>query len=245
MERGNLWLLGLSALLIATLIACDANMTSTLLRSSTSRTIQVTGSGSVVGDPDMATLNLGVSVEKKTVAEAREAAADAMAAVIDSLKGTAVPEKDIQTQAFSIHPQYNYTDNGRVLRGYRVSNTVIAKVRELDTLSQVIDGAAEAGGDIVVVNTIQFIIEDSTALQTQARGLAVKNAEAKAQTLAQESGVSLGKPVSIIENTHTVGPPIAFEEAASLAADSARASTPIESGELTITVNVTIVYDIE
>ncbi len=245
MKRGNLWLLGLSALLMTTLIACDTNMTSTLLRPPTGRTIQVTGSGTVVGDPDMATLNLGVSAEKETVAEAREAAASAMTDVIESLKGNAVAEKDIQTQAFSIHPQYNYTDSGRVLRGYRVDNTVTAKVRELDTLSQVIDDAAEAGGDIVVVNTIQFMIEDSTALQTQARGLAVKNAEAKAQTLAQASSVSLGKPVSIIETTQAASPPIAYAEAASLAADSARTSTPIESGELAVSVNVTVVYEIE
>ena len=59
MKRGNLWLLGLSALLMTTLIACDTNMTSTLLRPPTGRTIHVTGSGTVVGDPDMATLNLG------------------------------------------------------------------------------------------------------------------------------------------------------------------------------------------
>lgn len=245
MKRCNLWLAGLSALLIITFAACDSNMTSTLLRPPTSRTIQVTGNGSVVGEPDVATLNLGVSVEKVTVAEAREAAASAMTDVIESLKANAVAEKDIQTQAFSIQPQYNYTDNGRVLRGYRVSNTVTAKVRGSESLSQIIDDAAGAGRDIVVVNTIQFMIEDSTALQTQARGLAVKNAEAKAQALAQESGVSLGKPVSIIETTHAASPPVAFAEEAAFASDSARTSTPIESGELTITVNVTIVYDIE
>lgn len=245
MKRYNLGLLGLSALLIITFTACDSPITSTLLRPPAGRTIQVTGSGSVVGEPDMATLNLGVSVEKKTVAEAREEAASAMTDVIESLKVNAVAEKDIQTQAFNIYPQYDYTDNGRVLRGYRVSNTVAAKVRDLESLSQIIDDAAEAGRDIVVVNTIQFMIEDSTALQTQARGLAVKDAEGKAQTLAQASGVSLGKPVSIIETTHAASPPIAYEEVAALAADSALNSTPIEAGELTVTVNITIIYEIE
>lgn len=245
MKRYNLGLLGLSALLIITFTACDSPITSTLLRPPTGRTIQVTGSGSVVGEPDMATLNLGVSVEKKTVAEAREEAASAMTDVIESLKVNAVAEKDIQTQAFNIYPQYDYTNNGRVLRGYRVSNTVAAKVRDLESLSQIIDDAAEAGGDIVVVNTIQFMIEDSTVLQTQARGLAVKDAEGKAQTLAQASSVSLGKPVSIIETTHAASPPIAYEEVAALAADSALSSTPIEAGELTVTVNITIIYEIE
>ena len=120
------------------------------------------GSGSIAGEPDIATLKLGVSVEKETVAEARETAAIAMTAVLDSLKANDIAEEDIQTERFSIYPQYDYTDNGRVLRGYRVNNTISARVRELQSLSDIIDDAAGAGGDIVVVTSIQFMIEDPT-----------------------------------------------------------------------------------
>ena len=245
MKQLKLLCLGLSTLLVITLVGCEPQIVTPLLSSPADRTIHVTGSGSVVGEPDIATLNLGVSVEKASVEEAREAAASAMTSVIESLKANNVAEKDIQTENFSIHPQYNYTDNGRVLRGYRVNNTVSAKVRELESLSDIIDEAAGAGGDIVVVNSIQFMIEDSTPLQMQARALAVKNAEAKAQTLAEASGVTLGKPVTITEINSGGGPPIAFAETAEFAADSARSSTPIEAGELTVTVNVTIVYEIK
>ena len=237
--------LGLSTLLVITLAGCDPQIVAPLLSSPADRTIHVTGSGSVVGEPDIATLNLGVSAEKASVEEAREAAASAMTNVIESLKANNVAENDIQTENFSIYPQYDYTDNGRVLRGYRVNNTVNAKVRELESLSDIIDDAAAAGGDIVVVNSIQFMIEDSTALQTQARALAVENAEAKAQTLAEASGVTLGKPVTITETTFGGSPPIVFAESAALAADSARSSTPVEAGELTVTVNVTVIYEIK
>ena len=236
--------LGLSVLLATTLIGCDPQIVTPLLPSPDDRTIHVAGSGSVVGEPDIATLNLGVSVEKASVEEAREVAASAMTDVTESLKANNVAEKDIQTENFSIYPQYDYTDNGRVLRGYRVNNTVSVKVRELESLSGIIDAAAAAGGDIVVVNAIQFMIEDSTALQTQARALAVKNAEAKAQTLAGVSGVTLGKPVTITEISLGGGPSIAFAESTAFD-DSARSSTPIEAGELTVTVNVTIVYEIK
>ncbi len=245
MKRLEFLFLGVITLLAITLTGCEPQIIGTLLQSQESGKIHVTGSGSVVGEPDIATLNLGVSVEKKTVAEAREAAAVAMTAVIDALKASGIAENDIQTERFSIYPQYDYTENGRVLRGYSVNNTVSAKVRELETLSGVIDDAAEAGGDIVVVNSIQFMIEDTTPLQTQARGLAVKDAEAKAQTLADASGVTLGKPITITETSHAAGPPIAFAKEAAFAEDSARSSTPIEAGELTVTVNITIVYEIE
>lgn len=245
MKRLKLLSFGVSVLLAVTLAGCEPQIIGPLLQSQESGKIHVTGSGSVVGEPDIATLNLGVSVEKKTVAEAREVAAAAMTAVIASLKANNIAENDIQTEKFSIYPQYDYTENGRVLRGYSVNNTVSAKVRELESLSDLIDAAAEAGGDIIVVNSIQFMIEDTTPLQTQARGLAVKNAEAKAQTLADAGGVTLGKPIAITETSHTASPPIAYAEEVAFADDSARSSTPIEAGELTVTVNITIVYEIE
>ena len=246
MKRFNFLCLGLSLLFATILTGCDSPITATLLPSPDSRSINVNGSGSVTGEPDIASLYLGVSVEKKTVEEAREAAASAMTAVIDSLKANAIAENDIQTENFSIYPQYDWTDEGRVLRGYRVNNSVRAKVRELETLSDIIDDATGAGGDIVVVDSIQFMIEDPTPLQAQARALAVKNAEAKAQTLAEASGVTLGKPITITETSHAAGPPIAYAEAAEFAADdSARSSTPIQAGELTVTINVTVVYEIE
>ena len=238
--------LGISVLLITTLTACDPQIISPLVPSPESRSIHVTGSGSVTGEPDIATLYLGVSVEKESVEEAREAAASAMTAVIDSLKTNDIAENDIQTKNFSIHPQYDYTEEGRVLRGYRVNNTVNATVQELESLSDIIDDAISAGGDIVVVNSIQFMIEDPTPLQAQARTLAVENAKAKAQTLAEASDVTLGKPITITETTPTAGPPIVYAETAEFAADDgARSSTPIQAGELTVTINVTIVYEIE
>lgn len=237
--------LGLSTLIAITLTGCEPQIIGPLLQAQESGKIHVTGSGSVVAEPDIATLHLGVSVEKETVAEAREIAAAAMTGVIASLKANDIAENDIRTERFSIYPQYDYTDNGRVLRGYSVNNTVSAKVRDLENLSDIIDNAAEAGGDIVVINSIQFMIEDATALQAQARSLAAKDAAAKAQTLAEASGVTLGKPVTIAETTSGGLPPIAFAKTEEFAADSARSSTPIEAGELTVTVNITIVYEIE
>jgi len=247
MTRKNYWLLLIAVLVIPTFTACDSRLATELLTPPTSgRTIHVNGSGSVTGDPDIASLNLGVSVEKETVAEAREEAASSMTALIETLKANNIDEKDISTENFSIYPQYDWTEEGRILKGYRVNNTVRAKVRDLDTLSDVIDDATEAGGDYIVLNSIQFMIEDTTDYQHQARTLAVKDAEAKAQTLASASGVTLGKPVTISENTYYESPPIPYAAVAEAAADDgARSSTPIVPGEQTINVNVTIVYEIE
>ena len=244
MKTLEFWCLGLSAIIAITLTGCEAESVVPLLQSPKDRSIHVAGSGSIAGEPDIATLKLGVSVEKESVAEAREAAAIAMTAVLDSLKANDIAAEDIQTERFSIYPQYDYTDNGRVLRGYRVNNSISARVRELQSLSDIIDDAAGAGGDIVVVNSIQFMIEDPTTLQMQARALAAKDAEAKAQTLADAHGVKLAKPVTITEVTSGGISPIVYAESA-VADDSLRTSTPIEAGELTVTVSITVIYEFE
>ena len=206
-------------------------------------TIHITGSGSVTGEPDVATLNVGVAVEKETVAEAREEAARAMTAVIRSLQANNIDEKDIKTEHFSIYPRYDYVEDERVLLGYRVRNTLWVKVRDLATLSDVVDDAATAGGNSIVINSIEFMIDDTTLLQTQARSLAMQNAKAKAQTLAEAGGVRLGKPITITENTYGSFDDL-FYDAATME-DDAFTDTPIVPGELTITVSVSVVYGIE
>ena len=110
MKRFKFLCLGLSLLFATILVGCDPQIITPLVPSPESRSIHVSGSGSVTGEPDIATLYLGVSVEKKTVEAAREAAASAMTAVIDSLKANAIAENDIQTENFSIYPQYDYTE---------------------------------------------------------------------------------------------------------------------------------------
>jgi uncharacterized protein YggE len=213
-------------------------------REKTEKTVRVTGTGRVAGPPDVVVLSIGVSVERDSVKQARTEAAEAMAGVIESLKGNGLLDPDIQTQHFSIYQQFDYIKGQVEFRGYSVTNTVSAKIRDLDTVGNVIDDAAEAGGDLVQINSIQFSIDDTTKLKMQARVAAMQDAQAKAQTLATEGGVTLGKPISISESGDFYAPrPIGFDLA--FAEEAAAVDTPIQSGQLRITVTVNVTYEIE
>ena len=208
------------------------------------KTVQVSGTGAAVSEPDVVVLSIGVSVEKDSVKQARADAAEAMTGVIESLKGNGLLDPDIQTQHFSIQQRFDYIKGQREFRGYSVTNIVSAKIRDLDTVGDVIDNAAEAGGDLVQINSIQFSIDDTTKLRMQARVAAMQDAQAKAQTLATEGGVTLGKPISISESGDFYAPrPIAFDLA--FAEEAATVDTPIQSGQLRITVTVNVTYEIE
>lgn len=214
-------------------------------RQKTEKTVRVTGTGIVAGNPDLVVLSLGVSVERDSVKQARTEAAEAMAGVIESLKANGLVDTDIQTQHFSIYQQYDYSKGRREFRGYNVTNTVSAKIHDLDTVGNVIDDAAEAGGDLVEINSIQFTIDDPTKLKMQARVAAMQDAEAKAQTLTTEGGVTLGKPISISESEDYYPPgPVSLELAFADEAAGAR-ETPIQFGQLQITVRVNVTYEIE
>ncbi|HUS82601.1 MAG TPA: SIMPL domain-containing protein [Dehalococcoidia bacterium] len=206
--------------------------------------ITVSGEGKATGQPDIALLSLGISTLRPTVAEARDEAASTMQKVIDSVKGNGVAEKDIQSTQYSIYPEYDYSIRGsQKLLGYRITNTVSIKVRDIDKTSDVLDGATAAGGDLTQVQNITFTIDEPDALRDQAREDAVKDAKARAQRLADTAGVKLGDPISITESS--VSPPVPMAADMRETLGSGEESTPIQPGELDVNLTVQVVFAIE
>lgn len=206
--------------------------------------IWVSGQGKVTATPDITIVSLGISAQAATVAEAQSQAATAMDKVMSALKSNGVDSKDIQTQYFSIQQvrRWDEITKQEVIVGYSVNNTVTVKVRAIDKAGSTIDAVAEAGGDLTRVNGISFTVEDPTAYQKLARDKAMADAKAKAEQMANLADVTLGKPTYISESSYYPVPmptPI-YRDAAGVSAPS----TPISAGEMDITVNVQVTYEI-
>jgi len=191
----------------------------------------------------MALLSIGVSTKEDTVAAANSAVQDAMDRLLSSLEANGIVEKDIQTTQFSISPEYDYQLNEPRLTGYRVTHMLQVKVRDIDRAGEVIDDAVEAAGDLVQVGSISLTIDDTSPMASQARELAMADAKAKAQELAQLADVELGKPISISESSYTPTPPVYYSRDAA-GAEMAPAATTISTGELEVVVSVQITYAI-
>ena len=213
--------------------------------------IWVTGQGKVTLEPDLAILSLGVETRADIVEEAMADAAKSMTGIIESLLDNGLDNNDIQTRHFNISPEYTHQEvreNGReywkqILIGYRVTNTVTAKVRDVDIVGQAIDDVVTAGGDDVRIHGIQFTIEDFSDAQVLAREGAVIDALAKADQFAALTGVTLGSLQFITESGG--GQPAVSNlrmEAAAFAADSY--DTPISGGELEVKVVIQAIFDI-
>ena len=207
--------------------------------------IWVTGEGKVTVIPDVAVLNLGVEAQAITVAEAQQQAREAMEAVTAVLDDYNIAQKDITTQHFSIYPVRRWEKDREILVGYRVTNTVTAKIRKVDNTGIIIDAVARVGGDYIIINGISFTVDDPTVYNDEAREKAVADAEAKAKQLADLADVKLGKPIYITEAGGYI--PIIREYPARAEAAPVPAPappTPISPGETEIRLTVQVVYSI-
>ena len=208
--------------------------------------IWVTGQGEVMAVPDIAELSLGIEARADTVDEAQTQASEAMHDVMEALKDNGVAEKDIQTQRFSIYPVTKWIEDEdeQKIIGYRVTNMVVAKIRDVDKAGVIIDAVAKAGGDLTRIQDINFSIDDPDPYYEEARDKALKDAKNKADQLADLADVKLGKPTYISEGTLYM-PRVSgnFVEMKASGAP-APAPPPISPGELKITLNVQVAYEI-
>ena len=207
------------------------------------RTLTVNGSGKVYLTPDMVYVTIGVHTEGenavKTVADNNASTQE----VIDVLKGMKIDEKDIQTTNFSINPQKEYDQagkpTGKVL--YIVDNSVYVTVRDLSKIGDILDATVKSGANSI--NGIQFDVADKDKALSDARQAAVKDAYTKAQELAAAAGVSLGAVQTISEYTSNGPTPMYDRAAAPMAA--AAGSVPVQAGQMLLTIEVNIVYEIK
>ena len=206
--------------------------------------ISVLGEGIVLAQPNTARVTLGTDVFMSSLAAAEAEASRRMDAVVQRLKAAGIPDTDIRTVSFSISPQYDSRDpNQPSLRGYRVQNLVEARTSDVPGLGQLIDDVVSAGATRVV--GVSFEASNMQALKDQARDQAMQNARAKADQLARDAGVSLGRPTLIEESDVGGVTPVRAQPAAAPADLAAAPSPPIQPGELQVRTTVRVVWAIQ
>ena len=206
--------------------------------------IIVSGSGTASAEPDLALINLGVQVLSPSVGEALNTANSSLDDILQVLADYNVDENDTQTRYFNINTQYDYSNDGQPeVAGYQVTNELSVRVRDLDSLGEMITDVVEAGGDPVRINGISFAIEDTAALEDEALAQAVADAKARAERMAELTGVTLGDLVSVSLGGGVASPALPAAFASEAMARSA--PTAIRTGDLEITINIQALYTIK
>ncbi len=202
------------------------------------KTVSAQGEGVVFVTPDIAYLTLGVETSNKEMSAAQSANKEKMNEIMTELNKFGIKEQDIQTNNYSVYPDYQWKNDKNVLVGYKVVNTVRVKIRNIDDTGKIMDAVAAKGAN--VVNGIQITVEDSSKYYEEALKLAVKNAEDKARIMTEYFGIKALTPVTITERPQGYYP-IVYENE-KLRMDSA-ASTPISAGQLEIRASVDVSFE--
>lgn len=235
--------LALSALLVACAGAPAGAQPAPVQQAPDSGLVRVSGSAEVTVTPDRARVAFAVESEAPTAAEASEANAATMQAVLEAVRAGDFPGLELETFGYSLRPIYSTQneDGRRVQRieGYRAVNNVAAVLHDPDAVGGVIDAAIGAGANRIA--GLSFYASDTREAREEALRQAVEAATREARVMAGALGRSLGAPLEVQGGAQRPRPQatgdMMYEEMA-----QARAPTPIEAGDQTVSASVSITF---
>lgn len=222
------------------------------------RTFNVSGEGKAVAIPDIAQLTFSVITEGgKNLSDLQKDNTSKMNAITDFLKSKKIDAKDIQTRDYSINPRYQYfncsppKEGGEssvcpppAITGYTISQTVVVKIRIMDSIGDIVSGAVEKGANNV--SGPEFTIDDPTLLEHKALAEAITKAKEKASKLSSAAGYHIGKLISISEESDRPSPyPMTAAYGMGGGAAEMKTAPSIQAGSQEVKVNVILTYEIE
>ncbi len=215
----------------------------TLAMADDDRTITVTGKATLTVSADTAVIALSVETVKTTVSEATQENAATMEKVLQALRDLGLQDKDIITENYYVMTMYDYEGATPSIRGYSVTNSLSVTVRDLKMVGQVIDTAFAAG--VNSCGGVSFRASNANEYNDEVLKAAIAEGRRKAALVAEASGVSLGKVLSVTEAFGTYTGAAYTQNTRSAKADEAvMAATAIMADGLDLSATVTIVFEI-
>ncbi|QTH42097.1 SIMPL domain-containing protein [Cohnella sp. LGH] len=212
-------------------------------------TITVGANGSVMVEPDVAYLRLAVETRGKKATEAQQANAKQFAGVEKTLYETfGIAKKDVTTTGFDVQPEYDYTEkDGRVLKGYIAVHSLQVTYRKLPDIGKLFDALTESGANRL--DGVQFSTEKKEQYELDALKKAMENAAAKAGVLATSANRQLKGVVNIVQGDVANVPVVYARDQAKVMmnemASAAGASSSVQSGQIEISTQVTVQYEMQ
>jgi len=206
--------------------------------------LSINAEGRVARTPDVASLSAGVVTSAATASAALAENSKAMTAMVAAVKKAGVADADIQTSSLSLQPKYRYENNREpVLTGYQASNTVALKIRNIADTGKLIDAMVLQGAN--QINGPSFSLDKPEAALDEARTEAITTARARAALYAKAAGLKVRRILSITE-AGAGGPPQPRPMLRMAAmADAEAASPPVEPGDVSLGVSVSVSFELE
>jgi hypothetical protein len=202
--------------------------------------LSVVGEGKVEVVPDIAHVDLGITVNNAaSVNEAQKKINDVNNSIVSAMAGLGIKKTDIKTSNYSIYPEYSYEGGTNRITGYNGNVSIKIKVKSIDLVAKVIEEGTKAGAN--QVQGASFSVESPEKYREEARDKAIQNAKEQAERLAKKLGIKLGRVVNIVESSASSDSPIYALKSARM--EDAGGGPDIEPGSQTITSVVTLYFE--
>jgi hypothetical protein len=239
-NRSTAALLAALALALVALAGCGETTNITTPAGAAANTVTASGAGTTQAAPDTAEMSFGVSTTSPNAKTALDDASRVAEQIAAAVKKQGIADEDIQTQDVSVYPQTVDQDGKQVITGYQASLSVRVKVRDIAKLGEVISAANAAGANNISGPT--FTIDDPAPARAEAIDEAVADARKSAEAMAKAAGKSVGAVLSMSSSDVGLlaGPMYSMSDEAGAARD-----VPIEPGQLDISANVIVVFELK
>ncbi|MDA8349534.1 MAG: SIMPL domain-containing protein [Pseudomonadota bacterium] len=206
----------------------------------TPATLQVSAGATVDPAPDRVYIEVGVRTEALQPKVAAADNASRVANVLAAVRKAAGPEAQLTTADYSLAPQYQYSNSGKppAVTGYTVTNLVRVRLDDLKRIGSVIDAANEAGAN--VQQSLRFALRHPEVARVQALTLAARRARAAAGALAAALGLRIVRILAVRQSGGAVRTPAPMLFGQVLRAQRMAPATPIESGSLQVSADVSL-----
>ena len=238
--KSKLYVVFVAVVMITMLSACGSlPVANNTVSPQNLRTINVNGSGKVYLVPDVAYIYIGVRTQADGVGDALNENNSQAQKIASALKEMGIADKDIQTTAFNVYPQQEYSPEGTIIRTYYVvENTVYVTVRDLTKLGETLDTVVRSGANSI--NGISFDVQDRAKAESDARKMAIADARARADEIAAAAGVQVGDVQTISVYSNNAPMPMYDAKGGGMMAEASQ--VPVAAGQMVITADASVTF---
>jgi uncharacterized protein YggE len=208
-------------------------------------TVNVQGNSELTFKPDQAEVSVGISIVKKTAADAQAEANKVINAIIDGLRYKGIAESDIATEQLNLYEDKEWRNNEYVSNGWRATQTLRVKTTDLTKVGTIVDVASNNGAN--QINGINFGLTPAREAEYKKQALAeaTKNAKEKAETIAEGLGAKLGSIKSVSESNYYYRPYMYDMMVKAAGAAAVNEAATVMPSDVSVTAQISIVYVIK
>ncbi|NLE46094.1 MAG: SIMPL domain-containing protein [Chloroflexi bacterium] len=203
----------------------------------------VGGIGRASSEPEVAQITFGVELRGDDPAALVDEGSQKINRAIEAVKSLGVAEEDIKTVGYNLWVENIYDPERGVPTGevvYHLSHTIQARLTDMLKVGDLLAAAVNAGAN--TISGVSFTVEEPGALTEEARRLALRDAAAQAASMADELGITLGKPILVMETSGDY--PVQLDRGLGGGGAVEAAAPSISPGSFSVSVSVRVVYEI-